>query len=220
MSMRELRIWRKEKPVVSRVDSHLDTVVRCVSALIEAIPEIAAGDKRRTADARSEVFRLERDADLIARDLEQRLSRRSLNRVDREDLIRLVFHFEAIADHAEAAADELHRVSFERMEQPIKARFLVFVDLVGQTASKLHETGRQFENSNEAVVGLGDEVSQLENHTDEERRRLMDVISSEPPSLSLPEFFSFNRLISALENIADSCEDAANTLRIIAIARK
>jgi len=217
--MRELRLWRKERQLIDKLDSHQAKVIECVEKLIEALPEVIEGNREKTHEVRAEVRRLEREADRIARELEKDLSQRSIKRSDREDLLRLIFHFEAIADHAEAAADELHTVKFNFLEDPIRKSLIKFSKCVLDAARQLLEASRMFEKNNEAVIELGDRVSEYEEEADEERRRLMDIISSKEPDLTIWQFFSFNKLISSLENIADTAEDAANTLRTIAIAR-
>lgn len=217
--MRELRVWRKEKGIISNLDSQIEKVMESVRALIDALPDIVRGDTEKISDVRSTVYRLKRESEGIAGELERQLLNRSLDKVDKGDLLRLVFHFKAIADHAEASADELHRVSFAKLSDPLKEAFLRFSDLVGQTAVQLQEASRRFERSNRDVVEMGEKVSFLENQTDEERRRLMDMIHSSAPPVSMPGFYSLMKLINSLENIADSSEEAANTLRVIAIAR-
>ncbi len=217
--MRELRLWRKERQLIDKLDSHQAKVIESVEKLITALPEVMEGNREKINEVRSEVRRLEREADRMARDLEKDLSQRAIKRSDREDLLRLIFHFEAIADHAEAAADELHTVKFDLLQDPIKKSLIRFSKFVLQAARQLLEAARMFEKNNQAVIELGDKVSEYEEEADEERRTLMDIISSKEPDLSIWQFFSFNKLISSLENIADTAEDAANTLRTIAIAR-
>ncbi len=199
---------------------HIELICQCVEGVKNNIEALCNGEKEEIEKTSASVFTSERKADVIARDMMKKLSVGELRPKFREDLLRILFNLEQIGRFAEECAFETKIVDVSFLDQESKDLLKEMGNNSYKTVKELSKAIRELTYDLDLVVEYGNKVSEFEERGDDFRRKLMTRISEKGDKIdtNTANFFSTNRLIESLEEVADRAEDTADQIRVLAIS--
>ncbi|NQT30088.1 MAG: DUF47 family protein [Candidatus Saganbacteria bacterium] len=204
----------REKNVLDITKKHTEKVAETVDKLENAFAAYVKGDMAVKDATCKEVITAERQADLIRREILDRLSEGILLPPDREDLIHFVKRMDSIADHANAAAR-----LFEFLDKPlpngIPVKLYEFVRTALLAVNKLEEAIDALSKDKKNVLALCTEVELLEEQGDEQKKELTGIILKS--HLDAGIMILLHDLIEAIEETCDRAEDSADLVRVFAV---
>jgi len=182
---------------------------RCLSAVIED----------RLSEARKSIERLflmEADIDELRRRVFAELSREEEASKFREDLMRLVWGLDVMADHVKDSARNLLILLDENVSPDLWGKYLKLVeDLVSCAQALLKAIEALAGRGREAIRYIG-EVDRFEERVDEQylaiRRTLIKSEDLKPGVL-----MALRDLLEFLERAADMCADTADYVRLLLV---
>lgn len=216
--MRNIFGWmgmREQQRMLLAAKEHMNKVVGVVDGLRTALEHFGKGEMEAMAQVQQLIFRGEREADDLRRDLLNKLSEGMFLPADREDLVHLVERVDDVADYANGAARLL--VLFrEAPPEPLQEGIVQYGRLLLQAAQTLAEAlDKLAAGDRRQSLELCTAVERIEEEADALKANLYrDLFFMDLPAGVL---LLLHNLIESMENTADKAEDAADLIRLLTV---
>jgi hypothetical protein len=209
---------KQEEVILRDAQQHVDVTYETVVNFSNAVKSYLEGDFKKRAGFINKVRKNEREADLIRSRMVEVLSESPLLPPDREDLMHFIKTLDRIADWTNGAARFLgfleEKLPPEIMENISKATDIIF-DSITKLKDAIHSLGKS--EFKQAIKDCH-EVDELESKADDQKQTLIGVVINS--QLDAAKLLIVYHLAEYLEGITDKIEDAADTIKTIAIKTK
>jgi len=211
---------KQGQDIIESFGKHVEYICQSIEGVKENIKALANGKKGDIEKISQRVFAAERKADVIAREMMKKLAVGELRPKFREDMLRILFNLELIGRYAEESAFETTIVDLDFLDEGAKKLLEEMAEDSYLTVRELSNAIRELTYDLDKAVEFGNSVSELEDKVDKARRKLISAITKtgNDCDTSVPNYFSVSRLIESLEEVADSAEDTADHIRVLAIS--
>ncbi len=207
---------RAEYKAIAIAQDHSSVVLQAAKALRVMIEDWMDGHKERHKDHFNKLAKLERKADSIKRTLLDELSV-SETMLRRSDYFRLVMRTDDIADLCEASAWDLSGLEEFKPDAKTRKHFTALLDALNDAVFKMRQSIMFLEQNSDKAVEFAMQVDLAERDADSAHRGFTQFLYRS--NLEVTVLLRLKDLGQHLEEIADAAEDAADAVRIIAIAR-
>ncbi len=207
---------RAEYKAIAIAQDHAGVVLQAAKALRVMIEDWMEGRKNHLRDHFIKLEKLERKADTIKRTLLDELSI-SETMLRRSDYFRLVMRTDDIADLCEAAAWDLSGLEEFVPDSKTREYFKGMLDALTDAVYKMRQSIMFLKRNSDKAVELAIEVDAAERDADAAHRQFLQFLYRS--TLDVKILLRLKDLGQHLEDITDAAEDAADAVRIIAIAR-
>ena len=226
--MSDLFKWfqsRNEESAINKTLVHMQKVLECI---VEYEKGLTFFIKERNIDLALKVFfrvdELEHQADNIRRNILQMLSKAELPSIIRENLMHLVKRIDDVANAANASARlliSMKHKDFLDLGDEILNDVLEMGHLSVECVKNLNQMVDALLKAEEAEIQkLGQEVNLLEHKVDEKRYAINRNLVSNNPNINPFSAITIHNCISALEAISDSCEEVADYIIMLTVAKR
>jgi len=209
---------RRESVVMRQLRSHALKVFDTISELDRAISSIIQGAPNMASGAIQRVLLSEKAADNLEESISEELSKGDLSSRQRGDLLHLVRRMDHGADWAKEAAMNLSLIIEANVMVPAtlwsgyQEMSVKLKDLAYHLKGAVENLGKD----QDAVLANWRRVEELEHILDEQYfRTKKEILLSEMDARAI---FLMRDLLHGMENSADSCKDAADTIHIFVTA--
>lgn len=205
----------------------LDIAYRQMTLAIDTVTELEramiAASKKNADGARKSIERLfvvETEIDDLRRTVFEELTRGSLPPKDREDIMHLVKRLDVMADHVKDAGRSLLLLAEAEMPRD------VWNELVAMTKDLVEESRALRRSIEKLGVDLvearswSQKVDEAETRIDEHYLRTKELILKQGREMDAATLLIVRDLLQSLEEVADSCDDTADYVRILTVARE
>lgn len=207
---------RAEYKAIAIAQDHVGVVLQAAKALRVMIEDWMEGRKKRHQDHFNKLAKLERKADGIKRTLLDELSI-SETMLRRSDYFRLVMRTDDIADLCEASAWDLSGLEDFQPDEKTREHFHAMLDALSDAVYKMRQSIMFLEQNSDKAVEFAMAVDTAERDADAAHRQFTQFLYRS--NFDVKVLLRLKDLGQHLEEIADAAEDAADAVRIIAIAR-
>ena len=217
MAMANVFNWlgvEREKKVLDIIKKHIEKVVETVDKLEDAFAAYVKGDYVSKDMAIKEVIIAEKQADLIRRELLEKLSEGVFMPPDREDLIHFIKRMDSIADHANASA-RLFEFLDKLLPDGLPAKLYEFVRTAQKAALKLSNATELMTKDKKTILATSTEIELLEEQGDDQRKELAGIVFRS--KMDAGTMILVHDLVGAIEETIDRAEDCADLLRSFAV---
>lgn len=219
--MSELIKWfekRRETKALANIQRHLAITTGIVEDLDKSIRAAIKQDEGEMTVFVGRVIASENEADRLRRSIMDEISKGELPPTDREDLMALVKRVDMIADWSRESTRILVALPMEQLPKSIINEYVAIVEKVKECAFSLQKCVNKIITKPGEALEAADDVERLEEKVDDEHEKARMLIGRENLSKAGVAILS-SELFEAIEMIADSCEDAADEVRIIMVRR-
>ena len=204
------------------MQQHMKAAVDCAREVLPLVEAMAAGDTAAVAERRTEICRLEHEADEIKNEIRGNLPRRFFMAVSRRDVLEILDHQDSIADSAQDIA-ELAEIRSMVIPEPMREPML---DLVRRVIATCEHAQRVIDRLDELVqTGFSDRevarieeminaVNREESETDAVAERCLRTLFAIEDELGVSTLFWY-RIIQWIAQMADYAERVGNRLRLL-----
>lgn len=210
-------VKRRETIAIKMAKDHLAKAVDSITELNKAVKAASKGDSEEAELSIKRLFACESEADRIRREIAEELTKGELPSKDREDLMHLVRRMDAIADWARDASRSLKILLDVKIPDGLWSKFTTISSSLVECVWALRKSVGELDKDLEEASKLSFEVDRIEHRIDEEyfeaRRAFIDYAKE----IETPIFIILRDLLHDLEQVADSCEDTADLIRIMTI---
>jgi len=214
-------VWlsrRREKEILGECKLHADAVVATVNEMRKVVHAFCDENLESTKKGFESVFKQERDADELKREILDKLSRGPFHPITREEVVRVVLTADDVAANAKSAARKISASSSKDLPERIKEGLKHLADMDVEIAEKMREAFVKLVDDPEVAIEVTHEVERMEEEIDEYRVALVeDILGYGDKVKSIATWLMLKEAVENMENIADRSEDVADVIRSIAI---
>jgi predicted phosphate transport protein (TIGR00153 family) len=207
---------RAENKAIAIAQDHAGVVLQSAKQLRMMIEDWLDGRKDRLLEHFNKLAEFERAADSIKRSLLDELSV-SETMLRRSDFFRLAMTTDDIADICEATAWDLTGLEDYKPGAALREQFKAMLEPLAEGVLKLREAILLLAQNSHRSVDIAIEVDAAERAVDEAHRKLLRGLYKS--GFDILVLLRVKDLAQHLEEVSDATEDAADAVRIIAVAR-
>jgi predicted phosphate transport protein (TIGR00153 family) len=211
---------RRKSKVLELADRQLALAIETVNDLENSI---AAASKKNAGDARKHIDRLfqtEEEVDAVRRTIFEESTRGSLPLNDREDLMHLVKRLDVMADHVKDSGRSVLLLLEVNLPKELW-------DAYEEMAKDLVECAKVLKSSIEKLGSdpaeariLSQKVDDVEKKADEKYLKIKGLLLKSDKFVTPSSLLLLKDLVESMEQVADSCDDTADYVRILTITKE
>jgi len=220
---RNMEKWlarRRKSKVLELADRQITLAMDTVAELEKAVVATAKNNKEEAKANITHLSKIEHEIDELRRIIFEELTKDTMAPQDREDIMHLVKRLDEMADHVKDAARALDLI----LETEIPKAF--WKPLVCM-ATKLVEITRILRRAIEALGTdpsearkLAMTIDKIEGEIDERYQEAKELLLEYSNDMNVAAVLFLRDLAEEMEHVADSCDDTADYVRILAAARE
>jgi predicted phosphate transport protein (TIGR00153 family) len=211
---------RRRSKVLEMADRQMTLAIDTV---IELEKSINAASNGRREDAKVSFEKLsatEHEIDELRRMVFEELTRGSLPPKDREDIMHLVKRLDEMADHVkDASRAVLLLLDAEVVKEMWKQFAATAKDLVA-SATTLRDAIEKLGTDPQRAMNLAKQIDEIEGRVDERYLKSKALLLEHSAKMETATILLLKDLIEEMEHVADSCDDTADYVRILTVARE
>lgn len=211
------------KSPIKPIEEHIKIVHQASATLIEFFEHVFKKDWQQAEQVRLTIRNLERDADVLKRDIRLQLPRGLFLPVERTDLLELITQQDKIANKAKDIAG---RVIGREMDIPdaIQTDFIAYlgrcVDATKQASKAINEMDELLETGFRGrevklVDNMLEELDSIERDTDEMQIKLRMQLRSIENELNPIDVMFLYKIIEWVGDLADHAERVGSRLELM-----
>jgi predicted phosphate transport protein (TIGR00153 family) len=204
------------------MQQHMHAAVACARMVVPLVEAMSSGNAEALPGLRSEIDRLEHEADHLKHEIRSHLPRRLMLAVERRDLLEILDFQDSIADATQDVAELADQRSMlvpESMKQTFRELARRVVDACDAAEKIIDELDELLETGFlgrevERVERMITELSLVESDTDALAETLQRQLFALEDELGVSTFFWW-QLINLVASMADYAERVGNRLRLL-----
>jgi predicted phosphate transport protein (TIGR00153 family) len=211
---------RRKSKVLEIADRQMTLAIDTVIELEKSINAALRNNKEKAKTSFEKLSIIEHEIDELRRTVFEELTRGSLPSKDREDIMHLVKRLDEMADHVKDAA----RAVIILLDAKVKKEIWVQLaetskDLVA-CATTLREAIEKLGTDPAKAMELAKEIDEIEGRVDEKYLQSKALLLRHSDTMNAATVLLLKDLIEEMEHVADSCDDTADYVRVLTVARE
>ena len=201
------------------MEEHAEKVKDCAWTFQQAVECHMSPRCQRFEELRSEIIRLEHEADAVKRRIRGHLPKGTLLPVDKFQIFRYLREQDAVIDSVEDALDWISYRSDPGIPQALHKDFMLFVDAVIDPIDELSrmviEARKYFQNYSEEQRVVVKEIIRSLRQQEHNADKFEDIIKEKALNMEIDPVTVFHmvRLAETIGSIADHAENAGDMMR-------
>lgn len=210
--------FNNSKKVIELLDNFFDTVDQGVLVFKNGVNNYLYGNTENFNDNLANLIKLESNADLLRREIENLLYSQSLMPQFRGDILKLLEDMDTIIDITKGNLAQFD-VEIPNIPTELNQDFSKLTELSVSAVESLIPAVRAFFKSPDTVKDQLRRVYFFEKETDKMATAIKRKVFRDMPNLKLSEKFHLRYFTLHIENVSDEAEKVADLLSIMAIKR-
>jgi predicted phosphate transport protein (TIGR00153 family) len=211
---------RRRNKVLDLAYREMTLAIDTVADLERSIEAISKGEKEETKKCIERLFLVEEEIDNLRRSVFEEATRGNLHPKDREDIMHLVKRLDVMADHVKDSARSVTVLTEAEVPQEIWSAYVEMakdlVDCAAALRSSLEKLGAEPMEARE----LSQKVDQIEGKIDEKYLKTKTLLLKHGRGVDPGALMILKDLLESMEHTADSCDDTADYVRALTVARE
>jgi len=211
---------RRRNKVLDLAYREMTLAIDTVTDLERSIKAISKGEKEEAKKCVDRLFLVEEEIDNLRRSVFEEATRGNLPPKDREDIMHLVKRLDVMADHVKDSARSITVLTEADVPQEIWSAYVDMardlVDCAAALRSSLEKLGTEPMEARE----LSQKVDQIEGKVDEKYLKTKALLLKHGRGVDPAALMILKDLLESMEHTADSCDDIADYIRALTVARE
>jgi predicted phosphate transport protein (TIGR00153 family) len=210
----ELQARRK---TLSILQDEAKRVLEAARELSEAFPAVVENNQQALDRYAEAIMKAEDDVENLRRLLTRELAELGPMVINREDVLRAAYDIEEIASYISSAAFRLAGFKLTDFKKTTLLKDLgSVIDLAVEMVHRLNEVVRALTINPSLAIDLTNSIQKIERQVDDQYRALSLKLLNELDSFK--EVLVLKDIIERVENMADQCLKAADSITVIALS--
>ncbi len=211
---------RRKSKVLEIADRQMTLAIDTVIELGKEIDAALNGEKEKAKASFKKLSLVEHEIDELRRTVFEELTRGSLPSKDREDIMHLVKRLDDMADHVKDAARAVIVLLEAEVVREMWEHFAdTSRDLV-TCASTLRNAIEKLGTDPPKAMELAKKIDEIEQRVDEKYLKGKALLLKHSNKMDAATILLLKDLIEEMEHVADACDDTADYVRILTVARE
>jgi len=218
-----LKKWfnqRRKSKVLELADRQLALAIETVNELENAI---AAASKKEIGAAKKQLERLfttEEEIDSLRRTIFEESTRGSLPLNDREDLMHLVKRLDVMADHVKDSGRSVLLLLEVNIPKELWNAYEEMAKDLVECAKVLKSSIEKLGTDPAEARLLSMKVDDVEKKADEKYLKIKGLLLKSDKAVTPPMLLLLKDMVESMEQVADTCDDTADYVRILTITKE
>lgn len=211
---------RRKSKVLEMADRQMTLAIDTVIELEKSINAALNGRKEEAKASFEKLSSIEHEIDELRRTVFEELTRGSLPSKDREDIMHLVKRLDQMADHVKDAARAVVLLLDAKVEGEMWEQFAETAKDLVYCATTLREAIEKLGTNPAEAMELARKIDNIEGKVDEKYLKSKELLLERSDNMNAATVLLVKDLIEEMEHVADSCDDTADYVRILTVARE
>jgi predicted phosphate transport protein (TIGR00153 family) len=211
---------KRKSEVLELADRQMTLAIDTVNDLQKTIQSGLEGDKKGAKDHIEHLSLIEHEIDELRRTIFEKLTRGSMPPKDREDIMHLVKRLDEMADHVKDGSRNADLLLNVNLPRAFWEKLLNMSNNIVAGATTLRRAIEALGTNPTAAMKLAMEIDKIEGKIDDEYMETKRMFLSHVKEIDSASFLFLRDMLEELEHVADSCDDTADYVRILAVARE
>jgi len=207
---------------IGPMQKHMQMAILCAREVIPLLEAMSAADDEAIRNRRTEIDRLEHEADQLKHEIRSHMPRRFMMAMDRRTMLEILDYQDSIADVTQDIAELADQRSMhlpDTLREPVLSlahRVLAACEQGQRIVDELDELVETGFGEGEVarVDAMITELGRLESETDAELDRAARALFAKEDELGVATVF-WHQIILWIANLADLSERVGNRLRLL-----
>jgi len=211
---------RRRSKVLDIAHRQMTLAIDTVKELEKSVNAALNGNKEEAKSSFQRLSLVEHEIDELRRTVFEELTRGSLPFKDREDIMHLVKRLDVMADHVKDSGRSVIVLLEAKVVREIWEQFVeIAKDLVACSTTLRKALDMLGTNPSEARE-LSKKVDEIESMVDEKYLKTKALLLKHADKMDSATLMLLRDLLESMEHVADSCDDTADYIRILTVARE
>lgn len=213
-------VQRRKSKVLELADRQLTLAIDTVTELENAISAVL---RKNVEDAKNHIeklFRTEEEVDSLRRTIFEESTRGSLPLNDREDLMHLVKRLDVMADHVKDSGRNVLLLLEISIPKELWDAYAEMAKNLVECAKALKASIEKLGSNPAEARALSQKVDEVEKRVDENNLKIKGILLKSDKEVTPSTLFILKDLVESMEEVADSCDDTADYVRVLTITRE
>jgi predicted phosphate transport protein (TIGR00153 family) len=211
---------RRKSKVLELADRQLALAIETVNDLENSIADASkenAGDAKKHIDR---LFQTEEEVDTLRRAIFEESTRGSLPLNDREDLMHLVKRLDVMADHVKDSGRSVLLLLEVNIPKELWDAYEEMAKDLVECAKVLKSSIEKLGSDPAEARSLSMKVDDVEKKADEKYLKIKGLLLKSDKFVTPSSLLMLKDLVESMEQVADSCDDTADYVRILTITKE
>lgn len=213
-------VRRRKSKVLELADRQMTLAIDTVIDLQKTIQAGLKGDKKTARENIEHLARGEHEIDELRRTIFEELTRGSMPSKDREDIMHLVKRLDEMADHVKDASRNANLLLDSALPKVFWEKLVGISNCLVEGATLLRKAIEALGINPSQAVKLAVDIDEIEGKVDDEYSETKQMFLAHVKEIDAASFLFLRDMIEELEHVADSFDDTADYVRILAVARE
>jgi predicted phosphate transport protein (TIGR00153 family) len=211
---------RRKSKVLEMADRQMTLAIDTVIELEKSIDAALNGKKEKAIASFNKLSSVEHEIDELRRIVFEELTRGNLESKDREDIMHLVKRLDQMADHVKDASRAVIVLLEAEVPKEMWEQFArTSKDLV-VCAKTLRKAIENLAANPDRAMELAKDVDKIEGKVDEKYVQSKALLLKSCKETDAATVLLLKDLIEEMEHVADACDDTADYVRVLTVARE
>lgn len=211
---------RRKSKILEIADRQMTLAIDTVTELEKEIAAALKGDKAQAKLSFEKLSLVEHEIDELRRTVFEELTRGSMPSKDREDIMHLVKRLDEMADHVKDGARAVLLLLDTDVPKEIWKKILETASELVGAATTLRKAIEKLGTNPSEAMELAKKIDVIENRVDQNYLEEKALLLKHSGKMEIATALLIKDLIEELEHVADSCDDTADYVRILTVARE
>lgn len=211
---------RRKSKVLELADRQMTLAIETVADLQKTIQAALKGDKKAAKDHIAHLALIEHEIDELRRTIFEELTRGSMIPKDREDIMHLVKRLDEMADHVKDGSRNADLLLDSSIPKDFWEKLFSISNHLVEGATTLRKAIEALGTNPIQAMKLAMEIDKIEGKVDDEYLGIKCMFLPHTKDVDAVSFLFLKDMIEELEHVADACDDTADYVRILAVARE
>jgi predicted phosphate transport protein (TIGR00153 family) len=211
---------RRKSKVLEMADRQMTLAIDTVIELEKSINAALKGKKEKAKTSFEKLSTIEHEIDELRRTVFEELTRGSLPSKDREDIMHLVKRLDEMADHVKDAARAVILLLDAKVVREMWEQFAETSKDLVDCATTLRKAIEKLGTNPIEAMELAKKIDAIEGRVDEKYLKSRATLLRRSDDMNAATIYLLRDLIEEMEHVADSCDDTADYVRILTVARE
>jgi len=218
--MEEWFAKRRKVKVLEIADRQMTLAIDTVIELEKSINAASKGDKEKARASFERLSLIEHEIDQLRRTVFEELTRGSLHSKDREDIMHLVKRLDEMADHVKDASRAVVLLLDAKVVEEMWKQFAKTAKDLVACATTLRNAIEKLGTDPPGAMKLAKQIDEIEGRVDEKYLKSKALLLKHSNKMDAATILILKDLIEEMEHVADACDDTADYVRILTVARE
>ncbi len=211
---------RRKSKVLEMADRQMTLAIDTVIELEKSIDAALHANKQKAIASFKKLSSVEHEIDELRRVVFEELTRGSLDSKDREDIMHLVKRLDQMADHVKDASRAVIVLLEAEVPKGMWEQFARTAKDLVDCAKTLRKAIEYLGTNPAKAMELAKEVDKIEGQVDEKYVQSKALLLELCKETDAATVLLLKDLIEEMEHVADACDDTADYVRILTVARE